>query len=164
MRAIADAATDGATVNVPDNLAITISGSNGSVTLGANDKVTITGSNDTVSAGGPGNSVTVSGTGNRISISSGAVDLIGASTTVVGDDNTISFSGNNSASMQGSGETYLFGSGLTDENLWFEQVGNDLQVDLMGSDEKITVDDWFGGTGAPAVSSFTADGRSSTRR
>jgi hypothetical protein len=50
-----------------------------------------------------------------------------------------------------------FGGGLTDENLWFTQSGNNLQIDLLGTSDQITVSNWFGSAGAQ-VSSINADG------
>jgi hypothetical protein len=51
-----------------------------------------------------------------------------------------------------------FNSGLSDENLWFVKVGNNLQVDILGSNDKLTIDDWFGGSPAASVQGFTASG------
>src|SRR5262249_22437374 len=36
-----------------------------------------------------------------------------------------------------------FGSGISDNKLWFLQSGNDLQIDLMGSTSKVTINGWF---------------------
>jgi hypothetical protein len=30
-------------------------------------------------------------------------------------------------------------------NLWFSQVGQDLQIDVMGSSDRLTISDWFAG-------------------
>ena len=38
------------------------------------------------------------------------------------------------------------------------KVGNNLQIDIMGTANHLTINDWFGGTNAAAVQSFTADG------
>jgi hypothetical protein len=51
-----------------------------------------------------------------------------------------------------------FSSGLSDENLWFVKVGNNLQVDILGSNDKLTIDDWFGGSPTASVQGFTASG------
>jgi hypothetical protein len=51
-----------------------------------------------------------------------------------------------------------FNSGLSDENLWFVKVGNNLQVDILGSNDKLTIDDWLGGSPAASVQGFTASG------
>ena len=44
----------------------------------------------------------------------------------------------------------VFGSGVTTQNLWFAQSGEDLQIDLMGTDESVTVSGWFNGSGSQA--------------
>jgi len=52
-----------------------------------------------------------------------------------------------------------FGSGINDEKLWFEQVGNDLHVDLLGTSNTITIADWYGTNASAQVASFnTSDG------
>jgi hypothetical protein len=38
-----------------------------------------------------------------------------------------------------------FLGGITDENLWFIQSGNDLQIDLLGTNTSVTVGGWFAG-------------------
>ncbi len=40
----------------------------------------------------------------------------------------------------------VFDDGLTMEDLWFSQVGNDLQITLVGTDDKLIIDDWYNGT------------------
>ena len=48
---------------------------------------------------------------------------------------------------------------VTDQNIWLQQVGDNLQVDLMGSSDQLTIDDWFGGSNPAAVQGFaTSDG------
>jgi Ca2+-binding RTX toxin-like protein len=41
-----------------------------------------------------------------------------------------------------------FLGGITDENLWFIQSGNDLKIDLLGTNTSVTVDGWFSGASA----------------
>jgi Haemolysin-type calcium binding protein related domain len=36
-----------------------------------------------------------------------------------------------------------FGSGINDEDLWFAQSGNDLQIDLLGTSDSVTVKNWY---------------------
>ncbi len=122
------------------------------------------------------------GVGGTVSISSGAVNLAnGADATVSGSDNTITMNANGTVTASGTNNLYVFGSGggqgvvgaaggantgtvdfgsgLTDENLWFQQSGANLQIDVMGITNSLTIDDWFGGTNAAAVQGFaTTDG------
>jgi Ca2+-binding RTX toxin-like protein len=52
-----------------------------------------------------------------------------------------------------------FGAGITDQQLWFMQNGNDLQIDLMGTTDQVTLSNWFGGNARAQTQSFdTADG------
>jgi hypothetical protein len=39
-----------------------------------------------------------------------------------------------------------FGNGITDNELWFRQLGNDLQIDLLGTSSEVTVRGWFAST------------------
>jgi Haemolysin-type calcium binding protein related domain len=58
----------------------------------------------------------------------------------------------------GAGSVH-FTSGITTSQLWFEQAGNNLQIDIMGTNDALTIGDWFGGSNSAAVRSFaTADG------
>jgi Bacterial cadherin-like domain/Protein of unknown function (DUF3060) len=173
MESAGDSATmDNGYGSVWGNVAAAFSGTGNSIYVDTGDTLTVTGSGNTVTAGGDGNA---------ISISAGTISLIGANTTVSGDDNAITFSASNTVSVSGTGETYSFGagggqseigavsgtntgtvdfgSGLNGENLWFQQSGNNLQIDVMGTTNSLTIDDWFGGTNAAAVQGFaTTDG------
>ncbi|VWC56945.1 beta strand repeat-containing protein [Burkholderia lata] len=50
-----------------------------------------------------------------------------------------------------------FAPGITDNQLWFEQVGNNLQVDIIGTRDSLTVNGWFADAAA-AQQFHTADG------
>ena len=52
-----------------------------------------------------------------------------------------------------------FGTGIANTQLWFERNGNDLQIDLMGTTDHLTISGWYAGNARAQVSSFdTADG------
>jgi Ca2+-binding RTX toxin-like protein len=51
-----------------------------------------------------------------------------------------------------------FGSGITDSNLWFQQSGNDLLIDKLGTNSSLTLADWFDGGAGAQVQSFSAGG------
>ncbi|UZE48462.1 hypothetical protein ONR75_27290 [Rhodopseudomonas sp. P2A-2r] len=40
----------------------------------------------------------------------------------------------------------VFDGGITDENLWFLQSGNDLKIDVLGSASNITIHNWYVGS------------------
>ena len=88
-------------------------------------------------------------------------------------------SGNDALSGGGGYDSYKFGSGfgqdvitnnggaspngeidfagVSDQQLWFQQSGNNLLVDLLGTNDQITVAGWFGGNAGAQVGSFNAD-------
>jgi hypothetical protein len=60
---------------------------------------------------------------------------------------------NNNAGTSANGQVNF--NGPSDQNLWFQQSGNNLQVDLLGTNDQITINNWFSG-GGDQVSKFTA--------
>ncbi|WP_084462338.1 calcium-binding protein [Bradyrhizobium sp. WSM1417] len=63
----------------------------------------------------------------------------------------------NLSSAAGSTNEVDFLSGITDQNLWFEQSGNDLKIDLLGTTTNTTISNWFSGS-AGALQEITAGG------
>jgi len=51
-----------------------------------------------------------------------------------------------------------FLSGITDEKLWFRQSGNNLQIDLLGTTDHLTISGWYGANAGAQVQTFTANG------
>ncbi|MBV9218021.1 MAG: hypothetical protein JOY94_01270, partial [Methylobacteriaceae bacterium] len=52
-----------------------------------------------------------------------------------------------------------FGSGITDQNLWFNRSGSDLVASLMGTSNAVTIDGWFGSNPSAELSAIkTVDG------
>lgn len=49
-------------------------------------------------------------------------------------------------SIGGDGHELHFGNGITDNELWFRQLGNYLQIDLLGTSSEVTVSGWFAST------------------
>ncbi|MHB1701063.1 MAG: beta strand repeat-containing protein [Acidobacteriaceae bacterium] len=70
--------------------------------------------------------------------------------------NTIDLS-NNPIVLTNSGatDTVDLGASVAPDQLWFQQSGSDLIVSVLGSNESLTVKDWYGST-AGQVSSFAA--------
>ena len=96
-------------------------------------------------------------------------------------DTFIVGTGNNRINGGGGNDTYQFGSsfgqdviyngagpqakggidflsGITNENLWFQQSGSDLLVDLLGTNGQIDVSGWFNGIAGNQVQAFHAGG------
>jgi Ca2+-binding RTX toxin-like protein len=46
----------------------------------------------------------------------------------------------------GNTDVLSFGSGITTSQLWFKHVGNDLEVSLIGTADKATVQAWYSGS------------------
>jgi Ca2+-binding RTX toxin-like protein len=143
-------------INTSGNL--TLIGGNGN-----NDTLFIRGSsgNDTVIAGNgngdiiragltTGNDTLIAGTGNDTINGGFGYDIYQFGSTFGHD--VINTPGGSSA----NGEIDFTG-GITDQNLWFQQSGNNLQIDLLGTNDQITVNNWFSGAGFQ-VTSIDADG------
>jgi hypothetical protein len=115
MRASVASAGSSATANVA-GVSITLeSGDTGAIIKGNTDSLKLI-ANDTL---------TVTGTGETYNVAAG----IGQSEIKVG-------TGTNTGTLD-------IGSNFNKEDLWFQQAGNNLQVDLMGSSDKLTIDNWF---------------------
>jgi Haemolysin-type calcium binding protein related domain/RTX calcium-binding nonapeptide repeat (4 copies) len=157
------------TLTVGNGAIDTVSGGSG------NDTLTVgNGNDDTVYAGGNGT--------DTITLGSGSSDTVYAGN---GSDTLIAGTGGSAYLFSGSSgsDTYEFGSsfgsdyiynnyyggkssasgsvgftsGVTDEDLWFQQSGNNLQIDLLGTSDQVTISNWFSSTGNQ-VASITADG------
>ena len=98
-----------------------LSGSN----FGANTFV-LGGGSESVTGGGIGNG----GNGNN---------------TYIASSNTGQVTINANAAI-GSTNELEFAGGITDENLWLEQSGNDLKINLLGTDTQVDISGWFNGS------------------
>ena len=122
------------------------------------DKLTITGGtgNDTI------NAAAVSATGTLVFQGGGGADVI---TGGMGDNiyevaktaQTLTIA-NAFASGTAAHGTLQFDSGLTDQNLWFKQSGNNLVVDVIGTSEQVTLNGWFGANKSAQVAEIQAGG------
>jgi hypothetical protein len=84
---------------------------------GGNDVFVSNGGSDTL-IGGPGNNTYV------------ASPITGQATI-------------NANGTAGATNVLDFTGGITDENLWFQQSGNDLKIDLLGTNTQVGVSNWF---------------------
>jgi hypothetical protein len=41
-------------------------------------------------------------------------------------------------------DTIKFGEGIRSDQLWFERVGNELKVSIIGTKDSVTIHDWYG--------------------
>lgn len=63
----------------------------------------------------------------------------------------------NLSSATGARNEIDFLSGIADQNLWFEQTGTDLKIELPGTSTSTTISNWFSG-GASVLQEITAGG------
>jgi Ca2+-binding RTX toxin-like protein len=100
--------------------------------------------NDTLDGGGGNDSLSGGGGYDTYKFNSGY-----GSTTI-----TNSTTGGTAA----SGELDL-GAGITAQDLWFAQSGQDLVIDVLGTSDKVTVKGWFGANASAQISEIkTSDG------
>jgi Ca2+-binding RTX toxin-like protein len=59
----------------------------------------------------------------------------------------------------GNTDRLQFGSGIASDQLWFRHVGNDLEVDVIGTADFVTIKDWYASASYNHIEQFkTADG------
>ncbi|MDR6860866.1 calcium-binding protein [Variovorax guangxiensis] len=100
------------------------------------------GGNDTLD-GGAGNDTLIGGAGNdtyRMTRGQGR-------DTIIEDDATA-----------GNRDVVQFASGITADQLWFRQVGNNLEVSIIGTEDKLTLNSWYAGSGYHVEEFRTSDG------
>jgi serralysin len=143
LTALLASTTDGAaSLNASTDLAIVKSDNNpldGTFVVAGKGNDSLTGSGgDDLLIGGTGHDVLAGGAGNDILVSGSGDDVfrfaIGG-----GHDVIINGVASNTAA---SGELQL-GAGITADNLWFVQSGSDLEIEVMGTHNSVTVADWF---------------------
>jgi hypothetical protein len=103
--------------------------------------------------GGTGNDVLFGGSGNDVLTGGGGNDTYQFGRGG-GQDRIVN---GTAMSTAASGELDL-GSGIATNQLWFQRNGNDLAIEVMGSQDKITVAGWFNGAGSQLAEIKTADG------
>jgi serralysin len=116
-----------------------------------NDALMGSGGNDLL-IGGTGHDVLEGGAGNDILVS-GSGDDVFRFGNGGGHDVIINGLATNTAT---SGELQL-GTGITADNLWLVRSGSDLEIEVMGTHDTITVADWFNST-AYQLRDITAGG------
>ena len=123
-------------------------------TLGSNlENLTLTGStaiNGTGNAlanvltGNSANNVLTGGAGNDTYLFGRG----GAADTIVDTDST-----------SGNADVLSFLQGIATDQLWFSHVGNNLEVSIIGTSDKATVNNWYGGSSNHIEQFKTADGK-----
>jgi hypothetical protein len=104
--------------------------------------------------GSPNSSIGGSGFGaNTFEMGVGAETFTGGSRANGGSGNNTYFASTDTGQATiypneaaGSINELDFAAGITDENLWFVQSGNDLAIDLLGTNTSVTIKGWFSST------------------
>jgi Ca2+-binding RTX toxin-like protein len=152
---------DGTTIDLTDIVSGDATGS-GDFALVANwagggtgEFVTGDAGNDTLT--GTANNDVIIGSGGNDSIDGGA----GADTLQGGAGNDTYLFGRgdgadliNNKGEETSSDTVSFEAGIASDQLWFSQVGNDLVVNVIGTNDQVTVDEWYLNNGDNQVASF----------
>lgn len=129
--------------NSSDNTLIGNRGDNLLQGLAGNDLLQGDGGNDTL-GGGTGNDTLIGGLGNDSYLFGS-----GSGQDVITDtDATIS-----------NTDKLLVSSGVTINQLWFKHVGNDLELSIIGTNDKATVKNWYLGSQNQIEQFKTADGK-----
>ncbi|MGZ2749271.1 S8 family serine peptidase [Burkholderia stagnalis] len=129
----------GATV-VAGNGANNVTGSDGSakITLG-NGNNTVSGAFQTLTVGSGTNTVTSTGSIATLNLGDGH-DVA----TVSGSISTVNVGhGNYDLNFSGFAGKVKFGSDVAADHLWFRHVGQDLDISVIGSAEKVVLRDWY---------------------
>jgi hypothetical protein len=146
---VASYANSSLTVNLATGRA-SVNGSSTSDTLTGINNVVVSGNSATVIGGSGTQKLTASGTADTLTAGTGTSTLTNTGSSGFYDYNTGAGQAIivNGASTNASASNELdFGSGITDNKLWFEHVGNDLQIDLMGAANKVDIAGWFSSAG-----------------
>ncbi|MDR6539341.1 calcium-binding protein [Variovorax soli] len=61
-------------------------------------------------------------------------------------------------STPGNTDVVAFASNVTADQLWFRHVGNDLEVSIIGTDDKLTINNWYSGNADHVEQFQTSDG------
>jgi hypothetical protein len=115
--------------------------------------------------GAPNASISGSGFGaNTFVLGAGSESVTGGGTGNGGDGNNTYVASTNTGqatihanAAAGSTNDLNFVGAITDNNLWFQQSGNDLKIDLLGTTTQVDVSGWFSG-GSNQLQEITAGG------
>lgn len=133
--ALSDAATSVAVDPVPGAI---IAASDGALLIAGGGNDTLAGTaNDDLLIGGGGSDVLKGGAGDNILVGGVGATYIYAP----GDGNDVIING--VASLSKPTGTLDFGTAYTADNFWFVKSGNDLEIDILGTHQQVTVADWF---------------------
>jgi Ca2+-binding RTX toxin-like protein len=88
--------------------------------------------------GGDGRDMLLGGEGNDI-----LMGALGNDTYQFGRGDGVDIINENDFTMGNSSDTLVFLTGVNNDQLWFEQVGNDLKVSVLGTQDSMTITNWY---------------------
>ncbi len=128
---------------------------------GSNIYIQSTGTANTLVGGSGMSTLSASGTADTLIAGRGTTTMIGTGTGSFyqfGAGAGQARIGNGSSSSSSASNELDFGPGISDNQLWFQRSGNDLQIDVMGTNNSIDVANWFVGAGSQLQEITTSDG------
>ncbi|MEK7592928.1 MAG: calcium-binding protein [Patescibacteria group bacterium] len=133
------------------------------LTLTGSDNINATGNKrDNVLTGNDGNNILDGGKGHN-TLAGGAGD----DTLILGKDseNDVLFNSGDgwdtlktNAKDSGHDNEIRFGAGITHEDLWFSRSGNNLNINILGTDDGMTIEGWYSNKHRPIDEFETANG------
>jgi len=120
------------------------------VSSSSGDTLSVTGAGNALIAGTGTDSLSTTGNGNTLVASSGATTMTDSGTQGIyqyGSGNGAATIVNGSVSNGSASNELDFGPGIGDNQLWLLKSGNNLQIDVMGSQSQVTINGWFGSNG-----------------
>ncbi|MGG1945544.1 putative Ig domain-containing protein [Trinickia sp. NRRL B-1857] len=146
------------TVGDGDHTVLLTGGSTTAVLGNGKNSVVLGGSSEKLTVGNGDNTIATTGTFNNVSVGTGtnAIATAGTFTTLnLGDgtDTVTMKSGFTTVNVghghydlafgSGFGSKLAFGADVASDRLWFEHIGQDLQIDVIGSGEKVRLKNWY---------------------
>jgi len=145
---------NGALIVLESGATDSVTGNNNQILVASNSSLTLSGTSDAVTVTGTGSTITASNT--QIGFGAGAsATVIGANDTLIGDTgaNTYKLGSsrgfgqitiiNGLPSNTGPSGQLVFAAGITPAMLHFDQTGDDLVIQIVGSTDQVTVKNWF---------------------
>jgi Ca2+-binding RTX toxin-like protein len=134
-----------------DQILLAANGATGLISsVGGADQLSASGSGNTLIAGTGADTLIATGSNNTLVASLGSTTMIDSGANGIyqyaaGDGAAIIING--SASSTTASNELSLGSGVTDNELWFQQSSNDLLINVIGTGSSIDIRNWFEGGG-----------------
>lgn len=120
---------------------INVAGRRGNISLGNGNNV-VTGDIDQLTVGHGNNTLTDSGSFTHVKLGDGNNKVV-----VSGSMPTVEVGhGVNDIEFSGTRGELVFGQDITPDHLWFQHTGQDLQISVVGSQQEVTLRNWYADT------------------